>query len=61
MGGELKLSPAVADQVSRYEILDPVAIGEREVEALESLNDWLVSQKFLPQRVAIRDHLIALQ
>ena len=57
---ELKLSPAVADQVSRYDVREPVAIGESELAALESLNDWLVSQKLIPYRAAVRDHLVTL-
>lgn len=57
---ELKLSPAVADQISRYEIREPVTVGEKELVALESLNDWLVSQNLIPRRAAIRDHIVTV-
>ena len=55
---ELKLSPAVASRVANYEISEPVVIGERELAALDSLNDWLVSQKLLPKPADIRGHVV---
>lgn len=54
---ELKLSPAVAARVANYEISEPVPVGEKELVALESLNDWLVSSKLLPKPAAIKDHV----
>lgn len=54
---ELKLSPAVATRVANYEISEPVPVGEKELVALESLNDWLVSSKLLPKPAAIKDHI----
>lgn len=55
---ELKLSPAVAARVANYEISEPVSVGERELAALESLNDWLVSQKLLPKPASIKEHIV---
>jgi sulfonate transport system substrate-binding protein len=57
---ELKLSPAVAAEVASYEIREPVALGEKELAALESLNDWLVSNKLLPRRAEIKEHIVAV-
>jgi sulfonate transport system substrate-binding protein len=57
---ELKLSPAVAARVASYEISEPVPVGEKELVALESLNDWLVSSKLLPRPAAIKEHIISL-
>jgi sulfonate transport system substrate-binding protein len=57
---ELKLSPAVATRVSNYRNDEPVPVGEKELVALESLNDWLVSSKLLPKPAPIRDHVIAV-
>jgi len=54
---ELKLTPAVATRVANYDISEPVPVGEKELGALESLNDWLVNSKLLPKPVAIRDHI----
>lgn len=55
---ELKLSPTVAARVAGYEISEPVPVGERELVALESLNDWLVGQKLLPRPAAIKEHIV---
>ncbi|MGO4715093.1 aliphatic sulfonate ABC transporter substrate-binding protein [Bradyrhizobium sp. 2TAF24] len=55
---ELKLSPAVASRVANYEISEPVVIGERELAALDSLNEWLVGQKLLPKPADIRAHVV---
>jgi sulfonate transport system substrate-binding protein len=57
---ELKLSPAVAARVASYEISEPVPVGEKELVALESLNDWLVSSKLLPRPAAIKEHIISV-
>jgi sulfonate transport system substrate-binding protein len=55
---ELKLSPAVAARVASYEISEPVPVGEKELVALESLNDWLVGSKLLPRPAAIKEHIV---
>lgn len=55
---ELKLTPAVATRVAGYEISEPVPVGERELGALESLNEWLVNSKLLRKPAAIRDHIV---
>jgi sulfonate transport system substrate-binding protein len=57
---ELKLSPAVAARVASYEISEPVPVGEKELVALESLNDWLVGSKLLPKPAAIKEHIVAV-
>jgi sulfonate transport system substrate-binding protein len=57
---ELKLSPAVATRVANYRNDEPVPVGEKELVALESLNDWLVGSKLLPNPAAIKDHVIAV-
>jgi sulfonate transport system substrate-binding protein len=57
---DLKLSPAVAALVASYEISEPVPVGEKELVALESLNDWLVNSKLLPKPAAIKQHIIAV-
>ncbi|MGM4928376.1 aliphatic sulfonate ABC transporter substrate-binding protein [Tardiphaga sp. 619_E2_N8_5] len=57
---ELKLSPAVATRVANYRNDEPVPVGEKELVALESLNDWLVGSKLLPKPAAIKDHVIAV-
>jgi sulfonate transport system substrate-binding protein len=57
---ELKLSPAVAARVASYEISEPVPVGEKELVALESLNDWLVGSKLLPRPAAIKEHIVAV-
>ena len=56
--GELKLIPAVATRVANYEISEPVPVGEKELVALESLNDWLVGSKLLPRPAAIKEHIV---
>jgi sulfonate transport system substrate-binding protein len=55
---ELKLSPAVAARVASYEISEPVPVGEKELVALESLNDWLVGSKLLHRPAAIKEHIV---
>jgi sulfonate transport system substrate-binding protein len=55
---ELKLSPAVAARVASYEINEPVPVGEKELVALESLNDWLVGSKLLPKPAEIKEHIV---
>jgi sulfonate transport system substrate-binding protein len=55
---ELKLSPAVATRVANYEISEPVPVGEKELVALDSLNDWLVNSKLLPKPAVIKDHTV---
>jgi sulfonate transport system substrate-binding protein len=55
---ELKLSPAVATRVASYEISEPVPVGEKELTALESLNDWLVGSKLLPKPAPIKEHIV---
>ncbi len=57
---ELKLSPGVATRVAGYANAEPVPVGEKELEALESLNDWLVDSKLLPKPAAIKDHVISV-
>jgi sulfonate transport system substrate-binding protein len=57
---ELKLTPAVAARVASYEISEPVPVGEKELVALESLNDWLVGSKLLPKPAAIKEHIVAV-
>jgi len=57
---ELKLSPAVATRVASYEISEPVPVGEKELTALESLNDWLVGSKLLPKPAPIKEHIVSV-
>jgi sulfonate transport system substrate-binding protein len=55
--GELKLNPAVAQLLASYEMPDPAPLGEREITALNHLNDWMVAQKILPGPIAIDQHV----
>jgi hypothetical protein len=48
----------VAARVANYEVSEPVPVGEKELVALESLNDWLVGSKLLPRAAAIKDHIV---
>lgn len=57
---ELKLSPTVAARVASYEISEPVPVGEKELVALENLNDWLVNSKLLPKPAAIKEHIVPI-
>jgi sulfonate transport system substrate-binding protein len=57
---ELKLSPNVAAAVAGYEIREPVELGEKELAALDSLNDWLVNSKLLPRPAEIKQHIVAV-
>ena len=55
--GELKLNPAVAQLLASYEMPDPVPLGDREITALNHLNEWMVAQKILPGPIAIDRHV----
>jgi sulfonate transport system substrate-binding protein len=55
--GELKLNPTVAQLLASYEMPDPVPLGDREITALNHLNDWMVTQKILPGPIAIDRHI----
>jgi sulfonate transport system substrate-binding protein len=55
--GELKLNPAVAQLLASYEMPDPVPLGDREITALNHLNEWMVAQKILPGPIAIDRHI----
>ena len=56
----MKLSPNVAAAVAGYEIREPVELGEKELAALDSLNDWLVNSKLLPRPAEIKQHIVAV-
>ena len=43
--------------LASYEMPDPVPLGEREITALNHLNDWMVAQKILPGPIAIDRHI----
>jgi hypothetical protein len=36
---------------------DPVPLGDREITALNHLNEWMVAQKILPGPIAIDRHV----
>jgi sulfonate transport system substrate-binding protein len=55
--GELKLNPVVAQLLASYEMQDPVPLGDREITALNHLNEWMVAQKILPGPIAIDRHV----
>jgi sulfonate transport system substrate-binding protein len=57
---ELKLTPAVAARLSSYEINEPVPVGEKELVALDSLNEWLVNSKLLPRLATIKQHIVSM-